>query len=89
LKVIIHCRTPSKKQSRFSEIIIMQYKRENFGLIKLTVGVLRGSQEKSAILHYRNRKNDCTTRNKHAIAIQSFISFEAAKIQLNLISTKK
>jgi hypothetical protein len=24
----------------------MQYKRENFGLIKLTVGILRGSQEK-------------------------------------------
>jgi hypothetical protein len=36
----------NKKQSRFSEIIIMQYKKTNFGLIKLTVGILRGSREK-------------------------------------------
>ena len=36
----------NKKQSRFSEIIIMQYKKANFGLIKLTVGILRGSREK-------------------------------------------
>jgi hypothetical protein len=36
----------NKKQSRFSDIIIMQYKKANFGKIKLTVGVLRGSREK-------------------------------------------
>ena len=33
----------NKKQSRFSDVIIMQYDKENFGNIKLTVGVLRGS----------------------------------------------
>ena len=36
----------NKKQSRFSEIIIMQYNKANFGKIKLTVGVLRGSSQK-------------------------------------------
>ena len=36
----------NKKQSRFSDIIIMQYKKANFGKIKLTVGVLRGNREK-------------------------------------------
>lgn len=36
----------NKKQSRFSDIIIMQYDKENFGKIKLTVGVLRGSDKK-------------------------------------------
>ena len=36
----------NKKQSRFSDIIIMQYKKTNFGKIKLTVGILRGSGEK-------------------------------------------
>jgi len=35
----------NKKQSRFSDIIIMQYNRANFGKIKLTVGILRGSRE--------------------------------------------
>ena len=39
-------KTGNKKQSRFSEIIIMQYRKANFGLIKLTVGILRGSREK-------------------------------------------
>ena len=36
----------NKKQSRFSDIIIMQHKKANFGRIKLTVGILRGSKEK-------------------------------------------
>jgi hypothetical protein len=36
----------NKKQSRFSDIIIMQYNKANFGKIKLTVGILRGSEEK-------------------------------------------
>ena len=36
----------NKKQSRFSDIIIMQHKKVNFGRIKLTVGILRGSKEK-------------------------------------------
>ena len=36
----------NKKQSRFSEVIIMQYSKKNFGEIKLTVGVLRGSRQK-------------------------------------------
>lgn len=35
----------NKKQSRFSDIIIMRYNKEKFGQIKLTVGVLRGSGE--------------------------------------------
>jgi len=36
----------NKKQSRFSDIIIMRYNKANFGQIKLTVGILRGSREK-------------------------------------------
>jgi hypothetical protein len=36
----------NKKQSRFSDVIIMQYNKANFGKIKLTVGILRGSREK-------------------------------------------
>jgi hypothetical protein len=36
----------NKKQSRFAEIIIMQHNKANFGQIKLTIGVLRGSGEK-------------------------------------------
>jgi len=36
----------NKKQSRFSDVIVMQYSKNNFGKIKLTVGVLRGSREK-------------------------------------------
>ena len=36
----------NKKQSRFSDVIIMQYNKANFGEIKLTVGILRGSREK-------------------------------------------
>ena len=35
----------NKKQSRFSDIIIMQYNKANFGKIKLTVGILRGKKE--------------------------------------------
>ena len=35
----------NKKQSRFSDIIIMQYNKADFGKIKLTVGVLRGKKE--------------------------------------------
>jgi len=40
-------RTPPKKdnenQKRFSEIIVLEYKKKEFGTVKLTVGVLRGS----------------------------------------------
>ncbi|MDR0866551.1 MAG: hypothetical protein LBO74_16705 [Candidatus Symbiothrix sp.] len=36
----------NKKQSRFSEIIIMQHNKANFGQIKLTIGVLRSNGEK-------------------------------------------
>ena len=36
----------NKKQSRFSDLIIMQYSKKNFGKIKLTVGILRGSRTK-------------------------------------------
>jgi len=36
----------NKKQSRFSDIIIMQYNKASFGKIKLTVGILRGSKQK-------------------------------------------
>jgi len=35
----------NKKQSRFSDIIIMQHDKKGFGKIKLTVGVLRGKKE--------------------------------------------
>jgi len=35
----------NNKQSRFSDIIIMQYNKSNFGKIKLTVGILRGKKE--------------------------------------------
>ncbi|MDR0940690.1 MAG: hypothetical protein LBM68_00530 [Bacteroidales bacterium] len=42
-------RTPPKKdndnQKRFSEIIVMEYEKEEFGKIKLTVGVLKGSKQ--------------------------------------------
>ena len=33
----------NKKQSRFSDVIIMHYNKADFGKIKLTIGVLRGS----------------------------------------------
>jgi ADP-glucose pyrophosphorylase len=33
-------------QKRFSEVIIMRYNKADFGEIKLTIGVLRGSKQK-------------------------------------------
>ncbi|MCL2073350.1 MAG: hypothetical protein FWH18_05490 [Marinilabiliaceae bacterium] len=36
----------NNKQSRFSDIVIMEYNKKDFGKIKLTVGILRGSKEK-------------------------------------------
>jgi len=36
----------NQNQKRFSEVIIMQYNKRTFGKIKLTVGVLRGSNQK-------------------------------------------
>jgi hypothetical protein len=33
-------------QKRFSEIIVMEYNKKDFGKIKLTVGVLKGSKQK-------------------------------------------
>jgi len=36
----------NKNQRRFSEIIVMEHSKDDFGKIKLTVGVLRGSKQK-------------------------------------------
>jgi len=36
----------NKNQQRFSEIIVMEYSKDAFGKIKLTVGVLKGSRQK-------------------------------------------
>jgi len=36
----------NKKQKRFSKIYIMEYEKSDFGKIKLTVGILRGSEQK-------------------------------------------
>jgi hypothetical protein len=36
----------NEKQKRFSKIFILEYERERFGKIKLTVGELRGSGQK-------------------------------------------
>ena len=36
----------NKKQRRFSKIYIMEYEKTDFGKIKLTVGILRGSEQK-------------------------------------------
>ena len=42
-------RTPPKNdndnQKRFSEIIALEYSKKEFGIIKLTVGVLKGSKQ--------------------------------------------
>ncbi len=38
-------KTENKNQQRFSEIVIMEYDKQNFGKIKLTIGVLRGSEQ--------------------------------------------
>jgi hypothetical protein len=35
----------SQNQKRFSEMILMQYDKKDFGRIKLTVGVLKGSRQ--------------------------------------------
>jgi hypothetical protein len=44
--VITKPKQGNNKQSRFSDLIVMQYHKKNFGGIKLTVGVLRGNKEK-------------------------------------------
>ena len=36
----------NQNQKRFSEMILMRYNKKEFGAIKLTVGVLRGSRQK-------------------------------------------
>jgi hypothetical protein len=36
----------NKNQQRFSEIIVMEHLQTEFGKIKLTVGVLKGSKQK-------------------------------------------
>jgi hypothetical protein len=36
----------NKNQKRFSEILLMRYNKKDFGNIKLTVGVLKGSRQK-------------------------------------------
>ena len=42
-------RTPPKKdnanQKRFSEIVVLEYRKKEFGTVKLTVGVLKGSKQ--------------------------------------------
>ncbi|MDR0205899.1 MAG: hypothetical protein LBI45_01375 [Bacteroidales bacterium] len=43
---IVKPKSENKNQKRFSEIIVMEYLKESFGEIKLTVGVLRGSKQK-------------------------------------------
>jgi hypothetical protein len=35
----------NENQKRFSEIIILEYNKENIGVIKLTVGILKGSTQ--------------------------------------------
>jgi len=35
----------NKNQKRFSEIIVLEYKKEDFGKVRLTVGVLKGSKQ--------------------------------------------
>jgi len=39
-------KTENKNQKRFSEIIVMEHTKDDFGKIKLTVGVLKGSKQK-------------------------------------------
>ena len=36
----------NKNQQRFSEVLVLEYSKEDFEKIKLTVGVLRGSKQK-------------------------------------------
>jgi hypothetical protein len=36
----------NKNQQRFSEMIVMEYRKKDFETIKLTVGVLKGSKQK-------------------------------------------
>jgi hypothetical protein len=36
----------NKNQERFSEIIVMEHSKKDFGEIKLTIGVLNGSKQK-------------------------------------------
>jgi len=42
----VNSKPNNKNQKRFSEIIIMKYDKKDFGIIKLTVGVLKGSRQK-------------------------------------------
>ncbi|GHV13193.1 hypothetical protein FACS1894162_9080 [Bacteroidia bacterium] len=39
-------KSENKNQGRFSEIIVMEHSKKDFGKIKLTVGVLKGSKQK-------------------------------------------
>ena len=39
-------KSENKNQQRFSEMLVMEYLKEDFEKIKLTVGVLRGSKQK-------------------------------------------
>jgi hypothetical protein len=43
---IVKPKPENKNQERFSEIIIMEYSIKDFGEIKLTVGILKGSKQK-------------------------------------------
>jgi len=42
----MHPKSNNKNQKRFSEMIVMKYDKKEFGKIKLTVGVLKGSRQK-------------------------------------------
>jgi len=39
-------KSENKNQQRFSEMIVMEYSKEDFETIKLTVGVLKGSKQR-------------------------------------------
>jgi len=63
----------NKKQSRFSEVIIMQYSKKKLWENQTDSRHFTWKSQKNTILYHSNRKYDCTTRNKHAIVIQSYI----------------
>jgi len=43
---LVEPKSNNQNQKRFSEMIIMKYYREEIGIIKLTVGILKGSKKK-------------------------------------------
>ena len=45
-KTSVKPKPENKNQRRFSEMIVMEYLKKDFGRIKLTVGVLKGSKQR-------------------------------------------